>query len=127
MEAKTKTFWFIIIAFLLGGVGGGFVGNTYFGKRSGNGKKPNRTEIRKHFTEKLQLTPEQSALADSIIEFHRSKINGISQQYSGIFKMERDSMRLEIRKLLTPEQNMLYDQFIKEIDERDKSKRQSQK
>ena len=127
MEAKTKTFWFIIVAFLLGGVGGWFVGSTYFGKRNGSHIRPGRTEIRKEFATRLMLNPQQEASVDSIVEIHRSKINAVSKQYSELFKTQRDSLRLEIRKLLTPEQNTLYDGFIKEIDEREKSKRQAPK
>ena len=129
MEAKTKTFWFIIVAFLLGAVGGGFVGSSYFGKGSSD-KKPNRSEIRKHFAEKLRLTPEQSVIVDSLVEIHRSKINDISKQYSDIFKTQRDTLRQEIRKLLNEEQNARYDDFIKEIEQReqkDHNKRQDPK
>ncbi|MCI0708409.1 MAG: hypothetical protein L0Y80_13100 [Ignavibacteriae bacterium] len=124
MSARTKTFLFIIVAFLLGGVGGGFVGKDYF-NRGRSHKKPERSEIRKHFAEKLQLDQRQQATVDSIVEVHRSKIDTISQQYSQRFKLQRDTLRQEIRKLLTPEQNTRYDEFIKEIDERDQKKRQN--
>jgi flagellar basal body-associated protein FliL len=120
MQAKTKTLWLIMVVFLLGGIAGGFVGSTYFGKKNAFHSRPSREEIQKEFATKLKLTPEQSATIDSVFEANRAKMNIISKQYSQLFKAHRDSLRAEIRKQLTPEQNKLYDDFIKEIDEREK-------
>ncbi|HEY4613230.1 MAG TPA: hypothetical protein VII11_09625 [Bacteroidota bacterium] len=124
MEPKTKTFWFIILAFLVGGIGGGFVGSSYFGKKNQNRNRPSRAEIRKEFSTRLMLDEKQQTFVDSMVEFHRSKINAVSQQYSELFKSQRDTLRTEIRKVLTPEQNARYDEFIKEIDERELKRRQ---
>ena len=120
MEAKTKTFWFIIIAFLLGGVAGGFVGSTYFAKRSNGRPRAGREELQKEFATKLKLTTLQSTSVDSIIESHRTKFNAVSTQFTAAFRANRDTLRLEIRKLLTQSQNGLYDAYIKEMDEREK-------
>lgn len=124
MEAKTRTFWFIIVAFVLGVVAGGFIGSTYFGKRNAFRGKPTREDVQKEFTTKLQLTPAQSISVDSVLEASRAKFSAMSKRYSESFKANRDSLRMEIRKLLTPEQNKLYDNYIKEIDEREKRWRQ---
>ncbi|HXG39013.1 MAG TPA: hypothetical protein VNL36_09625 [Bacteroidota bacterium] len=124
MQAKTKTFWLIIVVFLLGGIAGGFVGSTYFGKKNTFRSRPSREEIQKEFAMKLKLTPEQSATIDSVFEANRAKLNAISKQYSQMFKAHRDSLRVEIRKQLTPEQNKLYDEYIKEIEERERRWRQ---
>jgi hypothetical protein len=124
MQAKTKTFWLIMVAFLLGGIAGGFVGRTYFGKKNAFRDRPSREEIQKEFAAKLRLTPEQSATIDSVFEANRVKMNTIAKQYSQMFRAYRDSLRAEIRKQLTPEQNKLYDDYIKEIEEREKRWRQ---
>lgn len=124
MQARTKTFWLIMMVFLLGGIAGGFVGSTYFGRKNSFRSKPSREEIRKEFATKLKLTPEQNATIDSVFEANRAKMNAVSKQYSQIFKAYRDSLRAEIRRQLTPDQNKLYDDYIKEIDERERRWRQ---
>jgi transketolase len=124
MGAKTKTFWFIIIAFLLGGVAGGFVGTTYVGKKNTYHTRPSREEIQREFSSRLKLTPQQSETIDSIFEASRTKMNELSKQYSQVFRARRDTLRAEIRKRLSPEQNRLYDEYIKEMDEREKRWRQ---
>lgn len=125
MELKTKTFLFIILSFLLGGVGGGFIGRTYFAPE-GNGR-PSRAEFRKQFAKDLQLTPVQEVQVDSILEFNRNKINIIQKQYTDIYKLHKDTLRLEIRKLLTPEQNKLYDERIRKQEEREAKRREAEK
>lgn len=120
MESKTKTFVFIIVAFLLGVVLGGFVGVTYFAKKNSGRTRPSREEIQKEFSAKLKLTGLQSVSVDSIIEAHRAKFNAVSGQFTNAFRANRDTLRLEIRKLLSPKQNTLYDSYIKEMDEREK-------
>ena len=110
----------MMIAFLLGAIGGGFVGSTYFAKRNGGRTRPNRGEIQKEFSVKLKLTGGQSASVDSIIESHRAKFSAISGEFTAAFRANRDTLRSEIRKLLSQDQNMLYDSYIKEMDEREK-------
>lgn len=122
MELKTKTFLFVLVSFLLGGVAGGFFGRTYFAG-SENGPHPSKAEFQKQFAKDLKLTPEQEVKVDSILEFNRNKIGVIQKQYADIYKLHRDTLRLEIRKLLTPEQNKLYDERIKEHEEREAKKR----
>jgi hypothetical protein len=124
MQPQTKTSLLIVSAFLLGIIGGGFVGSTYLGKKNSYRTRPSREEIQKEFATKLRLTPQQSVVIDSLFEAGRERFNALSKQYSELFKARRDSLRLEIRKQLTPEQNKLYDEYIKEMDEREKRWRQ---
>ncbi len=120
MEAKTKTFWFIIIAFLLGGVAGGFIGSTYFAKRNNGRPRASREQVQKEFATKLKLSPSQSSSVDSLIESHRTKFNAVSTEFTAAFRANRDTLRLGIRKLLSQSQNTLYDAYIKEMDERER-------
>ncbi len=110
---------FIILAFLLGAVGGTFVGKSYFGKRDSFRHHPAREEVRKEFIKKLKLTPEQSVAVDSILEATRPKFSAIREQHTQLFQAQRDSLRKEIRTLLSQEQNLLYDRYIKEMEERE--------
>ncbi|MBI3586277.1 MAG: hypothetical protein HY088_04015 [Ignavibacteriales bacterium] len=126
MELKTKTFLFIILSFLLGAVAGGFIGRTYFAGPE-TGSRPSRAEFRKQFAKDLKLTPGQEVQVDSILEFNRDKISVIQKQFVDIYKLHKDTLRLEIRKLLTPEQNKLYDERIRKQEEREAKKREAEK
>lgn len=126
MELKTKTFLFVILSFLLGAVAGGFFGRTYFAGPE-NGTHPSRAEFRKQFANDLKLTSEQEAQVDSILEFNRNKINIIQKQYVDIYKLHKDTLRVEIRKLLTSEQNKLYDERIRKQEEREAKRREAEK
>lgn len=117
MQPRSKTLLFILFSFLLGAVGGLVVGKTYYGRT--NKPRPSREDIRKEFSERLQLDARQRAAVDSLLEFHRSKFGEMRNRYSERFKAQRDTLRWDTRKVLFPEQNKLYDEFIREMDERE--------
>lgn len=117
MQAKSRTLMLLFVSFLLGGVAGVFVDRTWFSP-SGY-RKASRGDVSKEFAEKLRLRPEQTSAVDSILETHKEKFVGVRKGYSEAIKLQRDTLRREIRKLLNPEQNTLYDQYIKEMDERE--------
>jgi hypothetical protein len=122
MQLKTKTFGFIIIGFLLGGVAGVFIGRTYFAGQTG-GHRPGRSEIQKQFATRLRLDSLQSAQVDSLMETFRQKFGDVQKHYWEAVRLKRDTLRLEIRQLLTAEQIGLYDDYIKEINERESRRR----
>ena len=122
MELKTKTFAFIVVSFLLGGIAGGFIGKTYFGGPTPS-RRPNRAEMQKQTAERLKLTPEQSMKVDSILESFRVNFSQVQSQYWQAFHVKRDTLRLSIRALLTAEQNKLFDSYVKEMDERESHRR----
>ena len=123
MELKTKTFAFIVLSFLLGGVAGGFIGKTYFAGSQSNRRPPSRVEMQKQFTDRLKLTPDQSTKVDSILESFRENFSQVQSQYWQSFHVKRDTLRMSIRVLLTSEQNKLFDNYIKEMDEREARRR----
>lgn len=127
MQPKTKTIIFIVVSFLLGAVGGGYVGKMYFSDSRGHGSQPSREQVRQEFASKLKLDPTQAAQVDSIIEVFRQGFNETRKQYTETFKMRRDSLRKDIRRLLSAEQNKLYDEYIKELDERESKNRKGEK
>lgn len=118
MQLKTKTLVFIIIGFLLGCVAGVFIGRTYFAGPSGS-HRPSRAEIQKQFATRLQLDSVQSAQVDSLMETFRKRFGDVQKHYWEAIRLKRDTLRLEIRQLLSPEQNKLYDDYIKEMSERE--------
>ncbi len=124
MELKTKTLLFIVVSFLLGGVGGWFARTNF--SYPNDGQRHSRSAYQKQFVERLKLDSTQAAQVDSIFEIHRSKFNEVKKQYSETIRLKRDTLRMEIRRILSPEQNKLYDEFIKEQDERQKKERERQ-
>jgi hypothetical protein len=123
MELKTKTFVFIVVSFLLGGVAGGFIGRTYFAPGPGGHRPPNRVEMQKQFADRLKLTPVQSTKVDSILESFRENFSQVQSHYWQSFHSKRDTLRLSIRALLSADQNKLFDNYIKEMDEREARRR----
>ncbi|MEX0736073.1 MAG: hypothetical protein WEB62_09160 [Bacteroidota bacterium] len=121
MELKTKTFLFIIASFLLGVVGGGYAAKTFFVSSNGGSRVP-RVEYQRQFAERLRLDPVQAARVDTIFDAHRVRFSEVKKTYSEIFRQKRDTLRMEIRKVLTPEQNALYDGYIKEQEDREKKR-----
>jgi hypothetical protein len=122
MELKTKTFVFILVSFLLGGVAGGFIGRTYFAGQPSS-HRPSRAEVQKQFAERLKLSPSQATAVDSIFEAFRQKFTEVQKEYSQAFHSKRDTLRLTIRKVLTGNQNRLFDDYIREMDEREAKRR----
>ena len=124
MELKTKTFAFIVISFLLGGVAGGFIGRTYFSIPPST-HRPTRAEMQKQFADRMKLTPDQSVKVDSILETYRQSFNQVQKNYWQSFNFKRDTLRMSIRALLTVDQNRLFDNYTKELDEREARRRES--
>jgi hypothetical protein len=122
MELKTKTFVFILVSFLLGGVAGAFIGRTYFAVQP-SPHRPSRAEVQKQFAERLKLSPSQTTAVDSIFESFRQKFTEVQKEYSQAFHSKRDTLGLAIRKLLTEDQNRLYDDYIREMVEREAKRR----
>ncbi len=125
MQAKSKTLIFILLSFLLGAAGGGYFGASYFSAK--RNARPSHTGVRKEFADRLKLTGNQPTQVDSILESNRKKFGEIRKEYDEVFRHQRDSLRRAIRSILSPEQNVLYDQYIKEMDERESRYRRESK
>lgn len=127
MEPKSRTILFLIVSFLLGSVAGGFVGAKFLNARGGGPQRHSRGDVMKEFTEKLRLQGNQIAVVDSILESHRTGIDSLRKKFSEQFKTQRDSLRKAIRAVLTPEQNSLYEEYIKEMNDREAKYRRGDK
>lgn len=125
MEAKSKTLMFIVLSFILGVVAGGYVGASYFTPK--RNARTSHSSVMKEFSERLKLQGSQSAQVDSILEGSRKRFGELRKEYNEIFRGRRDSLRKEIRTILSAEQNVLYDQYIKEMDERESRYRRENK
>jgi hypothetical protein len=124
MGLKTKTFVFVLLSFVLGGVAGAFLWKTYFAAQGG-GHRPTRAAMQKQFTDRLHLNPSQAVKVDSILETFRQNFSQVQSGYWQTFHLKRDTLRQSIRALLAPDQNKLFDEYIKEMDERESKRREN--
>lgn len=112
MSPKTKTVFLILLCFALGVVVG-FVGERYYlGPRPAH--HADLAQARRAFAQRLHLDTLQLARVDSLMDSHRKRVDDIRK----LFSAERDTLRADMRKLLNPDQNRIYDEFIKELDAR---------
>jgi hypothetical protein len=123
MELKTKTFAFIVLTFVLGGVAGVFLGRTYFSGQADRHRQ-SWAGVQKQFADRLKLDATQTAKVDSILEAFRQNFSVVQGQYWQSFHAKRDTLRMSIRALLTAEQNKLFDDYIKETDQRESRRRE---
>jgi hypothetical protein len=122
MQPKFRTALFILLSFLLGGVSGVFVGKYYLGDGRGWGP-PSRKYIQQEFAERLKLDSAQQTKVDSIVEAHRVRFDEIRKRFGGEFRAQRESLRVEIRKELSAEQNLFYDDYIKDMERKEEGRR----
>lgn len=110
MEPKTKTILLILVSFALGAVAGVVTQKYHLDSRGQ--RRPDFAEVRKQFAQRIRLDSVQMAQVDSLMDHHRKKMDDIRK----LFSAERDTLRAEIRKFLTPDQNTRFEDFIKEAD-----------
>jgi|GEM_PF-2006204 len=119
MKLKSRTFIFIVVSFVLGVIAGGVVGMRFLDGSKSRHRSSSQSEVMKEFSAKLRLDSLQISVIDSILEASRTRFNEVRKSYAETFRLRRDTLRLEIRKHLSEEQNKLYDEYIKEIEERE--------
>ncbi len=120
MNPKTKTLLFILVSFVLGALVGGATVRYWSGLRT-EGRYQNQADVMKAFAERLHLNDQQVAQVDTILEQRRKKFD----QFRNAMIAVRDTTRQEIRKLLTPEQNKLFDEYVQEMNAREERRRTS--
>lgn len=119
-KAKSEAGILVLVVFLLGVLLGG-VGNHLWGARVW-GEAPKPTAIKRVpgqfmavMTQRLQLTPDQQTQFESILDDTKSRLTTLY----GPVDQERDRIRAEnrgrMRATLTPEQQIKFDEVLKEL------------
>ncbi len=111
MKSKTKAIVFILLSFLLGIVCGWALEERFF-QRMTHERPGGRAGFIKILTERLHLNPGQVNKVDSILESNRNKMEVFKKQ---VLEM-RDTTRMQIRGVLNPDQQKLFDEFNQNID-----------
>jgi hypothetical protein len=117
IEPKRKTLLFILLSFILGAVSGGFFTGYVIMNRAWR-LYPHK-EIQKEFAERLKLDGRQQAIVDSIVVNHRTTFDEIRARFGSEVRAQRESLRVKIRKTLTVEQIPLYEEYIREMEQRE--------
>ena len=122
MEPRRKLILYIIVSFVLGAVGGGFVGSKIAPRHDWSQRRDGPSPM-KEFSERLKLDERQTAMVDSILENHRSAFDAIRKSYGKTYRTQRDSIRLQIQNILNDEQKELYNDYIREMEQREAKRR----
>jgi hypothetical protein len=113
MRPKTKTILFILLSFILGWLCGWFVEDHSFVKAV---RTP--SDFQKMLAERLHLNSGQIAQVDSILDTRKQQMDS---QRKRILAM-RDTIQMEIRRILSAEQVNSFDTIIQEINVREAKK-----
>ena len=111
------------MVFLLGLLSGG-VGNHLWNERvQGNvgqaaqlNAKPTRDQVVNNLTQRLQLTPEQQKEIVATIDSTRSRTRALYAPLDARWEEIRRQGRANIRAVLTPDQQIKFDDFMKRLD-----------
>ncbi len=110
MSPKSKTVLLLLLCFVLGILVG------YIGERGNftthQPRHPDYAQARKDFAQRLHLDSLQLTRVDSLMDSHRKRIDDIRR----LFALERDTLRTGIRKLLRPDQDSLYENFVRSLE-----------
>lgn len=117
MKPKAKTILFILLSFILGIILGWFLEERVFTMKP-NSENRGPGDFHKVLAERLHLNDHQIAQVDSILGIHKQRMDEFRKQALAI----RDTMRIEIRKILNAGQTKLFDEFIQEMNNREAKK-----
>lgn len=127
MVDKHLRVWFVVfvIAVFLAGMGGGMILDRLVGPprpgarpvaaggpAQGPGRGMGAGVAMQRLAVDLALTAEQRPKLDAILAESRTRIQQVQGEVQGKFEAEQQWMRDEIRKILTPEQQKRFDEWI---------------
>ena len=116
-----RTVWnYVLLAFCAGLLLGAWIGvyheRTVFHQFWSHG--PDTQKILARLSEKLNLTPQQEQEVQLVLEAKREKILSLHRQMRSQFEELRLSMRADMAKILTPDQEAKFTRMTQEWDKR---------
>jgi len=123
-KARLEAAALFLVVFVLGVVFG-VVGNHVWGQRvSGEqapiNDKPTRDQVIQDLTQRLQLTPDQQKQIAVAIDDTRARWQALYAPLDSPREQIRQEGRAKIREVLTPDQQVKFDDFLKRLDEQRK-------
>jgi Spy/CpxP family protein refolding chaperone len=123
IEAAVLVFVVFLLGILLGGVGDHLWDERVQGQEqlaAQPNTKPTRNQVINDLTQRLQLTPEQQKQIIVSIDDTRAKSAALYAPLDAPREEIRQQGRAGIRAVLTPEQQLKFDDFLKRLDEQRK-------
>lgn len=105
----------LLVVFVIGGLSG--IAFERAGDRQPERRPPPPGGMRglpPDLAERLDLQPQQETRIDGILERYRARTDAVLDQYLPRLREMTDSLRVEVRAELTPEQRVVFDQLEKE-------------
>lgn len=127
-EAAVLFFVVFLLGVLLGGVGVHLWGQRVWGETTPVNTNPTRAQVIAQCTHELQLTPDEQKQMIAIIDDTRAKWAALYAPLDPQKEQIRLDGRARIRAILTPKQQLEFDDFMRRIDEQRKkdAERQAQ-
>jgi hypothetical protein len=119
-EAAALFFVVFLLGVLLGGVGVHLWGERVWGGTVPVNTNPTRAQVIAQCTHELQLTPDQQKQMIAIIDDTRAKWAALYAPLNPRWEQIRLDCRARIRAILTPDQQVRFDDFMRRIDEQRK-------
>jgi Spy/CpxP family protein refolding chaperone len=125
LEAAALVFVVFLLGILLGGVGGHLWDERVLGQVQAQtaaqlNLKPTRDQRVNDLTQRLQLTPEQQKQVGTVFDDTVSKWKALYAPLDAEHEQIRQQGRANIRAILTPDQQLKFDDFLKQLDEQRK-------
>jgi hypothetical protein len=118
-EAAVLVFVVFLLGLLLGGVGSHLWDERVLGQEPVN-TKPTRDQVVNDLTQRLQLTPDQQKQVAAMIDDTRAKWQALYAPLDAPREAIRQQGRANIRGVLTPDQQLKFDDFLKRLDDQRK-------
>jgi hypothetical protein len=119
-EAAALFFAVFLLGALLGGVGVHLWGQRVWGESGPVNTKPTREQAIAECTRELQLTPDQQKQMVAILDDTRAKWEALYAPLYPQHEQIRLDGRAHIRAILSPDQQLRFDDFMRRVDEQRK-------
>ena len=118
-----RAYLYFALTFLLGVVVGG-AGFFFFGWYTGHWHRGfDKDRIVRHMSRDLKLSPEQTGQLNRIMDDSEQKFRALRAQQRPQFDALQNETRDNIRKILTPEQIVRFNEMVQRFDEARKRRR----
>ena len=127
MVTAKQARWTGMVLLLITFAAGGLVGAATLHVVEADEVATPRRERQPDLFERLDLTPEQQAQVDAIMERRRQEVDAFWRAHGPTMRAIYDSTRVEVRAILTPEQVQMEEQFRSERQKQFEKKREREK
>jgi hypothetical protein len=120
-KARLEAAGLFLAVFALGAAFGALGNHLWAQRVSGESAavntKPTRDQVVADMTQRLQLTPDQQKQAAAAIDETRAKWQALNASFDAPREQIRQDFRAKVRAMLTPDQQVKFDDFLKRLDE----------